>query len=321
MTNENLPFADIVGQDSAKKRMGFYLDCFGKSNMIPNVMFVAPKGCGKTMIAKALGQNLRKDTAPKPKPFLEINCSSLKNIRQFFASVVIPHMIDKDLTILFDEASELPKDLTMGLLTILNPNKNNRNTFVVDDYSVDFDFRRHTFLFATSEAHKIFHALMDRLERVDLEEYKKEELGEIVQRNLPDVKFDNDLLPEIASVLRGNARAAQKMANNIQMLLGEKADKFTRENWEKLSGTLDIQPLGLNRIEIQVLNHLAEAGDCSLTHLAAKTGLTADCLRRDFEMYLQKMNMMKIDRAGRSITAKGREYLEELSFKKWGPKK
>ena len=311
MTNENLPFDGIIGQDAAKKRVTFYQECYTKSNMMPNVMFVAPKGCGKTLIAKALGKALFKDGEAKPKPFLEINCSTLKNIRQFFSSVVIPHMVDKDLTILFDEASELPKDLTMGLLTILNPNKNNRNEFVVDDYVMDFDFKRHTFLFATSEAHKIFHALMDRLDRVDLEEYKMEELGEILAINLPDVKFDDALLPEIASVLRGNARAAQKMANNIKMYIGDET-KFSRSRWEKLSDILGILPLGLNRIEVQVLRHLSEVDECSLTNLAAKTGLTPDCLRRDFEMYLQKMNMMKIDRSGRSITTKGREYLEEL---------
>ena len=71
--------------------------------------------------------------------------------------------------------------------------------------------------------------------------------------------------------------------------------------------------MGLNRIEVQVLRALAEVGECSLTNLAAKTGMTSDALRRDFEMYLQKMNMMQIDRSGRSITAKGREYLEVLN--------
>jgi len=71
--------------------------------------------------------------------------------------------------------------------------------------------------------------------------------------------------------------------------------------------------MGLNRIEIQVLRALAEVGECSLTNLAAKTGMTVDSLRRDFEMYLQKMNMMRVDRSGRSITAKGREYLEVLN--------
>jgi len=71
--------------------------------------------------------------------------------------------------------------------------------------------------------------------------------------------------------------------------------------------------MGLNRIEVQVLRALAQAGECSLTNLAAKTGMTADSLRRDFEMYLQKMNMMRVDRSGRSITAVGREYLEGLN--------
>jgi len=310
--NKPTLFADVIGQNAAKRRMTFYQQCYTKSGMMPNSMIVAQKGGGKTFMAKALGQHLIKDGEAKAKPFLEINCASLKNIRQFFNNVVIPHMIDKDITILFDEASEMPKDMEMGLLTILNPNKNHRNEFSVDDYVVDFDFRRHTFMFATSEPHKVFHALMDRLDRIDLEEYKNEELGEIVSLNLPDVKFEDKLLPEIATVLRGNARAAQKMANNIEMFHGTKGS-FTSKLWKELRNTLGILPMGLNRIEVQVLRALAQAGECSLTNLAAKTGMTADSLRRDFEMYLQKMNMMQIDRTGRSITAKGREYLEVMN--------
>ena len=310
--NKPTLFADVVGQNAAKRRMTFYQQCYTKSGMMPNSMIVAQKGGGKTFMAKALGQHLIKDGEAKAKPFLEINCASLKNIRQFFNNVVIPHMIDKDITILFDEASEMPKDMEMGLLTILNPNKNHRNEFSVDDYVVDFDFRRHTFMFATSEPHKVFHALMDRLDRIDLEEYKNDELGKIVSLNLPDVKFEDKLLPEIATVLRGNARAAQKMANNIEMFHGTKGS-FTSKLWDELRKTLGILPMGLNRIEVQVLRALAEVGECSLTNLAAKTGMTSDSLRRDFEMYLQKMNMMQIDRSGRSITAKGRQYLEVMS--------
>ena len=310
--NKPTLFADVIGQNAAKRRMTFYQQCYTKSGMMPNSMIVAQKGGGKTFMAKALGQHLIRKGEAKAKPFLEINCASLKNIRQFFNNVVIPHMIDKDITILFDEASEMPKDMEMGLLTILNPNKNHRNEFAVDDYGVDFDFRRHTFMFATSEPHKVFHALMDRLDRIDLEEYKNDELGEIVSVNLPDVKFEDGLLNNIATVLRGNARAAQKMANNIEMFHGTDG-MFTSKLWEELRKTLGILPMGLNRIEVQVLRALAEVGECSLTNLAAKTGMTADALRRDFEMYLQKMNMMQIDRSGRSITAKGREYLEVLN--------
>ena len=56
--------------------------------------------------------------------------------------IVIPHMVERDATVLFDECSELPKDVTMALLTITNPNRDNRNDFSYEDYNVTFDFRR-----------------------------------------------------------------------------------------------------------------------------------------------------------------------------------
>ena len=43
---------------------------------------------------------------------------------------------------MFDECSELPKDVTMALLTILNPNKDNKNTFDYEGYSFEIDFKR-----------------------------------------------------------------------------------------------------------------------------------------------------------------------------------
>ena len=39
---------------------------------------------------------------------------------------MLPYVYDKDTTIIFDEASELPRDVTMALLTILNPNSTNQ---------------------------------------------------------------------------------------------------------------------------------------------------------------------------------------------------
>ena len=198
----------------------------------------------------------------------------------------------------------------MALLTILNPNSHNRTSFSYEEYTVDFDFSRHSFLFATTEAQQIFHALMDRTERVDLEEYSYGQLGQIVARVCKGASFEDGVLEEIATVLRGNARAAQKMANNIAIFLKSKRKKtFTKKHWQELSNQLGILPLGLNQIELQVLNHLASKKDCSLTYLAAKTGLTKACLQRDFEMHLQKMNLMEITTAGRALTVKGQNYL------------
>jgi len=303
---------DIVGQPIAKRKLEFHLKNYDTSNIIPHLMFIAPKGCGKTMMAKATGKNLAYDG--KTKPFIELNCSTLKSVGQFINQVIIPHVNQRECTVLFDEASELPKDVSMALLTMLNPNKENRTSFSYEDYTIDFDFRRQTFMFATTEAHKLFHALIDRCDRIDLEEYTYNELGEIVQRNLPDIEFEDGLKDDIATVLRGNARQAQKMATNIKSFVERSGSgKMTNDLWKELKHALGIVPLGLSRIEIQVLNILTEKKECSLTNLSAKTGLTPQCLRQDFELYLQKHNLMEITTTGRSITAKGLEYLKVLN--------
>ena len=131
--------------------------------------------------------------------------------------------------------------------------------------------------------------------------------------NLENVEFEDGLLDKIATVLRGNARQAQKMANNIRSyMMGQRRKDFTTDDWGELKYALGILPQGLSRIELQLLRILADAKECSLTNLAAKTGLTPECLRRDFEMYLQKHSLMEITTNGRSITPKGQKYLKDL---------
>ena len=312
--NETLQlFPDIVGQDRAKKKLAFFHRGYNASSIIPHLMFIAPKGCGKTTMAKAMAKQLKGSDKPI-KTFLEINCSTIKNLKQFFNQIVIPHVNQKECTILFDEASELPKDVTMALLTILNPNEENRTEFAFEDYVVDFNFRDHSFMFATTEAHKIFHALMDRCERIDLEEYSYNQLGSIIGRQMKEYSFEKGLLDEIATVLRGNARAAQKMAGNIKTYLAAKdSKKMTFKDWESIKDELGILPLGINRIELQVLRALKEKKECSLTHLGAVTGLTVQCLRQDFELFLQKQMLMEITTNRRSLTTKGHKYLKALS--------
>ena len=108
---------DIVGQSIAKRKLEFHLKNYDASSIMPHLMFIAPKGCGKTMMAKATGKNLAYDGVTKP--LIELNCSTLKSVGQFINQVIIPHVNQRECTVLFDEASELPKDVTMALLTIL----------------------------------------------------------------------------------------------------------------------------------------------------------------------------------------------------------
>ena len=314
-------FPEVIGQPLAKRKLAFYLNGYKANGHLPNMLFIAPKGTGKTYLAKALGRQLTQKGSTKPKDFLEINCSSIKNLKQFINQIVVPHIHHREVTVLMDEASELPKDVEMAMLTILNPNKENSTTFSYEDYTIDFNFYRQTFIFATTEADKIFHALRDRLDRVDLQDYSLKELGEIIKLSLDDIEIDDSVLNEIASVLRGNARQAQKMANNITTYLAAKdSNTFTRMDWEQLKHNISIYPLGLSPKEIQILAFLSEVKSMSLTNLAAKTGLTRTCLQQDFEMYLQRHGLMSIDPHGRSLGMKGKDYLKGL-MKSHGPKK
>jgi len=308
-------FPEIIGQNTVKKALGFYIDGYKSTGLIPHMMFTAPRGCGKTTMATAMAKNLV-DSAGRPKPLITVNCSTIKSLKQFFNSFVIPYMNDRDASILFDECSELPKDVTMALLTILNPNKENRTSFSYEDYTVDFDFKRLSFLFATTEGQTIFHALMDRMERIDLEEYTYDELGKITMCGLDGYTVDAEVLSQVATTLRGNARAGQKMAVKLKLLMDAKnKNHFGKADWDVLRDKLGVLPLGLLTTELQILRILAERKEVRLTALAAITGLSKRCIQADFELYLTKMGLMEINAGGRAPTAKGLKYLKELDGK------
>ena len=304
-------FPDIIGQNRVKRALEFYIDGFKKTNCIPHLMFTAPRGCGKTTMATAMAKNLKVDGSIKP--LITINCSTIKSLKQFFNMIVIPHMVERDATVLFDECSELPKDVTMALLTIINPNKDNRNEFSYEDYNVTFDFRRLSFMFATTEGQSIFHALMDRMERIDLEEYKSDELGQIVMMGLKGYSVAPKTLDSIADVLRGNARAGQKMAMKMTLYLNAKSKKhFNDKDWKELCNKLGILPLGISIQELNLMRYMARKKATRLTELAAITGLSKGAIQKDYELYLSKMGLMEIQPEGRSLTTKGLEYLNEL---------
>ena len=314
-TTKSKHFPDLIGQEAAKRKITFFIEAYEHTGQIPHIMFVAPKGTGKTVFAKALGRNLvQKDG--RPKPLLEINCATIKNLKQFFNDLVVPHLVDRDATILFDECSELPKDVTMALLTMLNPNKDNQTSFTYEDYTFYCDFTRLSFIFATTEAQDVFHALMDRMERIDLEDYSYDELGRIVAEINEKQDWQGKVLSQMTPTLRGNARKAQQMADKVRLYLSKKKSgdklKFTYEDWKKLRRTLDIASLGLSRAEIRLLETLGEQKYTRLTNLSAKLGLSKSCLQRDHELYLQKHSLMEISPHGRMLTSKGQEYLKSL---------
>ena len=297
---------DLIGQKQLKKRLQFYTDSKKATGVIPFLMFNGAKGLGKTEFAKQFASTLGKK-------MIEINCSTIRNGEQFFEQIFIPAILDKDITILFDEAHALPKDLVMAFLTIFNVEGAKTKRFDFGENSFVFDFQRQTFMFATTELDKLFPPFRDRLTVVDFVPYSSDELGKIMTKKISWVNFKDNVMEDIAFTLRGNARSAIKRALEVKAYceVNNQSD-FGRYDWNRLCTLIDIRPYGLSNTEIQVMQLLRDRGACTLQMISAVTGLSRTAIQRDAEIYLLKEGFVKID-GKRWITDKGVKVLDKIN--------
>ena len=307
-------FDEMIGQSKTKSVLGFYIDAFEKTEILPHMFIVGQRGQGKTMLATQVAKNLRSKTLGRVKPMLTINCSTLKNVRQFIEDIVLQYVRDQHITLFFDEVHEMPTPIQTCLLTVLNPNKHNLNTLRFEDYNIEFDFTKVSFIFATTDPQRVITPLKDRCRMVHMEEYQYDELGEIVKGNSEDLEFDDETLRDIASVCRGNARNATLMAkdNILQFARRHNVSFVDMDIWGRIKAVLGILPLGLENTELQILKVLKDRTVCSLTNISAVTGLSSQALRAEFELYPLKHNLMEIAQGGRRLTGHGSDYLTAI---------
>lgn len=291
-------FDKLIGQESLKSRLNFYLEAYGATGVTPFLMFNGAKGLGKTEFAKEFAKNLKK-------PLLEINCATIKNNQQFFEQIFMPVIMDNEITILFDEAHNLPKELQQLFLTVFNVESARSKQVNWRESTFEFNFEKQTYIFATTELDKIFPPLKERFTVVDFKPYTEQQLGEIINKRLDWVEFADGVVQEIAETVRGNARDAVKRTKEIEMYCeARNSNKFTMEAWKELCGLVGINVHGLNNTEMEVLAILKERGDCTLGMLSAATGMSRTAIQRDVETYLLRKALIKIE-GTRKITNAG----------------
>ena len=221
--------------------------------------------------------------------------------------------MNNEITILFDEAHALPKDLTMAFLTIFNTEKTNLKEFVFEEQTFTFDFTKQTFIFATTESDKLFPPLKDRLTTVDFEPYSMDNLGDIIKLNCEGINFSDDSIEMLSTTVRGNARNAVMRSKEIVLYCeSENQNTFEEKDYLQLTDLLGILPFGITCTERQILEILSQRGSCKLQTLSAVTGLSPTALRRDHEVYLLRRNFMQID-GERKITNNGKQLINSIS--------
>jgi Holliday junction resolvasome RuvABC ATP-dependent DNA helicase subunit len=305
-------FEDLVGQLAVKRQLLFYHDAWKATKRMPNVLLSAPKGTGKTEFAKRFARKLT-DSEGKPRPFVEINCGVLKKADDFF-EVIYPNKIaDRSVTVLFDECHALPNDLETAFLTLFSVNTDKRARLsTANGFEVVLDFESQSFFFATTESHKVFEPLKNRLDEITFDFYTDEEMGRIFS-GYCNVTVERSVLPKIVNTLRGVARAAVKIADKVNMYCSsKKIARFGAAEWADLCKIVGVLPWGITPLEIRILETLKARGATSLQGLCAATGMSRASLLYSGENGLLGLGMLDKDATSkRFITAKGIGALSE----------
>lgn len=312
MTNTTTaPFSKLIGQENIKSRLKFSLEVHKAGRQFPFFLFVGAHGNGKTAFIRELakstydGQTRRK--------YFEINAANIKNVAWFVKNVYLPHIKDREVTVLIDESQDLPKGVQTWFLTLLNTEKSPLRRVVFDNSELEFDFLRQSIFFATTDSNRLLKPLKNRMETLGMAAYSKEELAEIIKLNVPDVDFQDNVLAEAIESLKPSPRAAELMARKISDFCAIKGRKeFDSADFVNLSRMADIKIHGLDNVEIQILKILDERGDMTLNELSACLCIAPTALRQDHEHHLLKKGFLRID-GKRMLSSKGREVAK--SFK------
>tara|TARA_R110002020_G_scaffold7330_11_gene30964 strand:+ start:2407 stop:3309 length:903 start_codon:yes stop_codon:yes gene_type:complete len=299
-------FERLVGQSEVKGRLDFYAKAHKAGSIIPPIMLNGAKGLGKTEFAKEFAKGIKRK-------LLEINCGTIRNAQQFFEQVFMPAIAGEEITVLLDECHALPKDLVEVFLTVFNTEGSKSKQVSIGEGFATFDFEKQNFLFATTELHKIFDPLKDRMTIVDFKPYVPKELAHIIQKKIDWVQFDKVVLDQIADTVRGNARSAIKRALEIKAFCEiNNNPNVDAKAWLKIKQILGIKPQGLTNLEVQILDILKSNGPSSLQMLSAVTGMSRSAIQLEAENNLLRSGFMEID-GKRKITVKGTNILKELA--------
>ena len=311
MTNTTAPFANLVGQQQIKSRLNFALEAHKAGRMMPHFLMVGTHGGGKTRFIRELAKNTF-DNNGERRRYVEYNSAGIKSVNFFVEKIFMPHMNDRACQVLLDEAHELPKSVQTWFLTVLNTEKSPIRRVAYDDAEIEFDFTKHAIHFATTDPNKLAKPLKNRMEIIAMAPYSKEELAEIIQLNVPDADFQDNVLLEVVDSLKPSPRAAELMARKISDFCAIKGRKeFDLADFINLSHMADIKMHGLDNVELQILKILDERGAMTLTELSACLSISSSALRQDHEHHLLKKGFLRID-GKRMLSSKGKEVAKNL---------
>lgn len=302
-----------IGQRENVMKLNNYVHAVRTGNSyMPPLAFFGPRGFGKTQLATAVGACLLGRNG-SPKPFLEIQGSSVKSKRWFVDNIILPHINGQEVTLFIDEVHDLPASVKNYIMPIVYPNREGIVELSDDNQDFQFSYGDLSVIIATTDSHRLTQAFVTRCQRFDLAPYTYEELSEITRKRLTEVEITDEAMKEIVKAGRKTPRTIINLVRDIEIYCSNHdVSVLNCSQWPIFCSTFGIKPYGLLRPEVEYLNYLHASGPKTLTALASRLKLAPETVREDIESYLIDEDMIIIDGV-RSITQKGISVLASIS--------
>lgn len=299
-------FNGVIGQYSVVHKLQFFLASHNFQTPFPTMLFTGSHGLGKTHVARKLAGSLHRR-------FVEVNCATIATTEDFVEGLLINKVSGEEpVTILLDEAHRLTGDVTTLLLTLLSTDNETKHILSYKNMNLEYDMSRINVILATTDAFRVFPALLNRCERIYFEPYPNNDLFNMLEFYLPEIKVECNKA-DISFACRGRGRDTFKLAQNVLRYCQMNDTKILNETgWNFIKRIFEIFPCGLNRQEVDLLKIISEYGPISGSNIAMQMMVQEENIENELEVRCRELALIKNTQKGRILTEEGKIYLKNV---------
>lgn len=299
---------EYIGQGQAKENLHIFIEAAKlRGETLDHVLLYGPPGLGKTtlagIVANELGVNFRVTSGPAIERAGDL-AALLSNLQPgdvLFIDEI--HRLSRSVEEVLYSAME---DYALDIIIGKGPSAR----------SVRIELPKFTLIGATTRAGALAAPLRDRFGVISrLEYYKQNELEFIVSRSadILDIRMEPEGASEIARRSRGTPRIANRLLKRVRdvaQVLGDGV--ITKEIADQALQRLDIDALGLDRIDRRILHTIIEkfdGGPVGVDTIAASVSEERESIEDVYEPYLMQLGLLARTNRGRIVTPAAYDHL------------